>query len=69
MYYGTYQRLNLHVGTSFRDVIRACRGKLKKSARRARKHKEARKVLYRACLYNHAMAGRLYRLVVCGQIG
>ena len=58
---GTYQRLNLSVYASNREVIRAASRKLKPSARRSREYREGRHLFYRNMLEYHAEALRLAR--------
>jgi hypothetical protein len=58
--YGTYQRLNLHVGENNRAVIKAASRKLKRSIRFARKHRAARHAFYRQMLNYHHDARDLF---------
>jgi hypothetical protein len=58
--FGTYNRLNVHVGASDIDVVRAARRKLKKSVRRARVHREGRHAFYRKMLAYHHEARDLF---------
>lgn len=58
--YGTYCRLGVHVSASYREVIRAARKKLKKSAFR-REQREARHAFYRDMLRYHADAQGVVR--------
>jgi hypothetical protein len=61
MSYATYQRLNLHVGASNREVIKAASKKLKPKVRYAFMHREARHQFYRDMIAHHNMARDLVR--------
>lgn len=54
--YGTYQRLNVSVYASNREVIRAASRKLKPSARHSREYREGRHLFYRNMIEYHAKA-------------
>lgn len=64
--YGTYCRLNLPVWATNREVVRAARRKLKRSVRRAHKHREARHAILRELLEHHAHARAEYAQVMGG---
>lgn len=66
MTYGTYCRLNVHALASEREVIRACRRKMRPAALRARADKAARRSFYSAMLAEHARARKLYLRVLHG---
>jgi len=57
----------LHVSASPRDVIRAVRKALLKSARQDPKHREARKGMYREALSVHGENRDLYHAVMTGR--
>lgn len=59
--FGTYNRLNLHVSATGRDVIRAARTKIAEHHRRDPAMREARKAFYRQMLEYHAGAQDLVR--------
>lgn len=59
--YGTYQRLNLPVWASNREVIRAARRKVAKRFRYGRMMRAARHSFYREMLSYHANAQALCR--------
>lgn len=63
---GTYNRLNLHVSASPREVIRAASRKIKRSHRYAREHRADRHKFYRLMLDYHGEAGELFRAVAHG---
>ena len=54
-----YERLNMHVYASNREVIKAASRKLKRSARYSREYREARHVFYTGILKHHAAARSL----------
>jgi hypothetical protein len=56
--FGTYCRLNVHVYASNREVIKAAKGKLAKSAL-GPKDREARKRFYRTMLDYHRDARKM----------
>jgi hypothetical protein len=59
-YFGTYQRLGMHVSTSNRGVLMAAWRKLSPLGR-SRKHREFRHEYFRAILAHHRDAQALYR--------
>ena len=61
----TYNRLNLHVSASPRQVIRAARTKLR-PAGKSRAQRGARHIYLRDMLSYHADARALYRAVATG---
>jgi len=56
----------LHVSASSREVIAALRKALKRSARKAKKHKAARKALYREGIAVHKANRETYVAVMGG---
>ncbi len=64
----TYDRLNLHVTASPRDVIRATRSRILKGARRNRKWRQQRHKLYRIMLTHHVEVQKLYYAVMSGDL-
>ena len=66
MSYSIYCQLNLHVGASSRDVIRATHGLLRKPSRRGRKRRTERHKLIRDMLKEHREARDLYLEVMRG---
>lgn len=66
--YGTYLRLNVHVGDSRMTVIRAARKKLSAKARRDPHLRDERKTFYRTMLAYHAEANNLYRDAMRGDL-
>jgi hypothetical protein len=66
--YGTYQRFNLSVAASNREVIRKARAVIAVHHRRAPERREARKAFYRDMLEYHDSARTLYRRVSSGAI-
>lgn len=65
-YWGFYQRLNLPVWASRREVIRASLRKIIPAARSNRLYREVRQDMLRAVLDAHESAGSLYRYVATG---
>lgn len=61
---GTYNRLDLHVSASWRDVVRAAVTKVMVPYRPA--ERRARRKIFRALVREHQKAGKLYRHVVTG---
>lgn len=61
MSYGTYRRLNAHVGESDLVILRRLRRKITKKARNSRAHRTARHELYRAVLLCHHHAQGIVR--------
>jgi hypothetical protein len=59
--FGTYCRLGLPVWSTDREVIAAALRKLKRSARKGRKHREGRHAFLRCMLNNHHAAQQLCR--------
>ena len=59
-YVGTYNRLNLHVGASNRDVVRAASKKLQRKVRFDRKHRKERHAFYRTMIKQHRDARKLF---------
>jgi hypothetical protein len=59
-YVGTYNRLNLHVSASYRDVVRAASKKLERKVRFARKYRKDRHAFYRAMIKQHRDARKLF---------
>lgn len=59
--YGTYQRLNVSIYASDREVIRAASRKIAKSNRFGKLHRAERKAFYRRILGYHASARELAR--------
>lgn len=68
MTFGTYQRLDVHVMASSREVIRAARGKLTSPVIRQRLYRQWRHAFYRQMLKHHARERDLYRRVTGGLI-
>lgn len=62
--YGTYCRLHLPVWATDREVIRAAHRKLKRSVRRAHKHREVRHSILRELLEHHTRARVEYAQVM-----
>ena len=58
-YYGTYNRLNLHVSATPKQVLRALYKKLKPSARK-RKFRENRHAIARDVLQHHCDARSIF---------
>lgn len=58
-YYGTYNRLNLHVNATPKQVLRALYKKLKPSARQ-RKHREHRHFIAKVVLMHHCDARAIF---------
>jgi len=52
--FGTYERLNVHIDATAKEVIRAAAKKLTHAARRGRAHREERHIFYRKMLEHHA---------------
>lgn len=63
--HATYERLNLHVGATASEVIRAVRSILAPTAFQ-RCHRSARHKLYRTMLRHHRDARELFRFVSTG---
>ena len=63
-YYSTYLRLNLHVGATSREVLRAAQRKLKPEFRYDRFWRDQRHAFYREMLQHHHAAQNLYRAVL-----
>jgi hypothetical protein len=61
LWYGTYCRLNVHVGASNRAVIKAASRRIVKAARFSRKDRAARHAFYRDLLTHHRDARALVR--------
>lgn len=59
--YGTYERLNVHVLASPREVIKAASMKLREECRRGPEHRRGRHQFYRNMLDYHEKAAKLYR--------
>ena len=59
--YSTYQRLNLHVSASWRDVVRQSMTKIAPYHRRDPAKREARKAFYRQMLDYHEQAREMVR--------
>ena len=66
MSYSIYCQLNLHVGASSREVIRATHDLLRKPSRRGRKRRKERHKLIRDMLKEHREARDLYLEVMRG---
>lgn len=60
MAFGTYQRLNVHVLASDREVIRATRKKISETHLYDRRARTARHSLYKEMLHHHKKARELY---------
>ena len=67
MYFAMYNRLNLHVADSNREVVRRTRGKFHRNVRRDPAERGTRKKLYRLMIKEHAQARDLCRLVNAGR--
>ncbi len=68
MHYAFYERLDVHVGASAREVIRAARRRLRPASRRSRAKRSERHALLRSVLKEHEDARRLYVDVMSGRI-
>jgi hypothetical protein len=65
--YSTYLRLDVHVGASSREVIKAAKSKLLRVVWYARQHRDGRHNYYRRMLEHHERAQYLYRAVQTGE--
>ena len=65
-YFNTYLRLNLHVGATSREVLRAAQRKLKPEFRYDRFWRDQRHAFYREMLQHHHAEQNLYRAVMSG---
>jgi len=64
--FAAYCRLNLHVGQSWRDVVRATSATIKPRHRFARSVRSARHKWFRMMLDEHLDAQELYRVAMGG---
>lgn len=62
MFFAIYNRLNLHVSATPREVIRAARGTMLRPRRMERAHRISRRHFYRCMLLEHRDARELYRI-------
>lgn len=64
MSFATYNRLNVHMTATPREVIRAARNKIKPNAQRAPDFRDARHDFYRDMLEYHDRAAHLYSTMI-----
>ncbi len=63
--FGTYERLNVPVWATSREVIKAASLKLKPAVRFSPQHRDARHRFYLTMLEYHDKARDIYKMVAC----